>query len=370
MLTISYNSSADRFEIRTPHVIAAIGDWVGWARLNPHCYGARAWASSVLGVKAPTGMQLTWTEEAESKRDVLLHDLQTARSYLSGGQLPLLPPLPTERQPKRHQWEAVFAMRRMRWRCQLGDDMGLGKTSAALWAAEDSNAKTLLVVCPVASKFNWPVELEVTLGTRWTSIVFDGTRPKRASQLADAMASRRAGHPTALFINYDLLRWLTSDQLDTLCLFVRDGLVVFDECHYLKDRNADRTKLSRQVAASAPYVLGLSGTPICNLADDLFSQVEIIRPGTWTSYRDFAKRYLIIQAVDFGKRTVQKVVGTKNLDELNAVMNTLQIRRKKNDVLNLPPKIRTFPELELSGDHLAFYKAMKDFARIELEKLM
>jgi SNF2 family DNA or RNA helicase len=78
------------------------------------------------------------------------------------------------------------------------------------------------------------------------------------------------------------------------------------------------------------------------------------------------------QVVENGKRVfreVRQVVGAKHEDKLAAVMNTMQIRRMKEDVLDLPPKTRTFPELELSGPHLEVYRAMKDYAMLMLSEL-
>lgn len=372
MATIEFNLDRDEFVIHAPTLIPQIGEWVGWARRagKGNVYSARAWASSVLTMRSIPGHELQWSPPAESKRRNLLNRLSEARASLSAGSAPLSGwTWPTERKPKPHQRRAIAAIAHMDYRVQLGDDMGLGKTSVALWAAWKSQVRSLVVVCPVSTKFNWQEEFAATLGDVFTVFVIDGSPKKRADQLAEALNAQKHVR-VALIVNYDLLCRFTPDQLTAIELLVKDGMVIFDECHYLKSQTSDRSKLSSALGKLALFVLGLSGTPIRNLADDLYQQVQIIRPGTWTSYRDFAKRHLIINAVKFGKREVQKVVGVKNLDELNLVMNTLQIRRKKSEVLDLPPKIRTYPQLELEGDLLAFYKAMKDFARIELAALL
>ena len=367
---IAYDADSDEFTIATSAVIPQISAWVGWRRLPNGGYRARAWAASALAVDERI---VPWSKTAKAKRDDLLRQLQLAREAIGGGALPLVSKgaFPTPRQPRRHQFQGVIAMRSLGWRWIVGDEMGLGKTSTALWGLHDSAATRLLVVCPVSVKFNWRDEIGDTLGTLWTTFVVDGTPKQRADQIPEALACAIT-KPTALIINYDLLRHLTVAQVEDLKLFVKDQFAIFDESHYVKGRTSERTKLSLEIAAPAKHVLALTGTPQRNLADDLYTQVELVRPGTWTSYRDFANRHLVITSLQFPnhKKPVQKIVGVKNVDALNAVMNTLQIRRKKADVLDLPPKVYTRPQLVLDGDHAKFYKAMKDFARVELKALM
>jgi SWI/SNF-related matrix-associated actin-dependent regulator 1 of chromatin subfamily A len=366
-LLIQFDKAQGHFTIDTGGVqVPAIGNWLGWKRTTRGNYVAPAYPSTVLSMAPSPSAQLTWREDAAMVRDSLLQKLQLARMALGFPSITLN--VPTERRPRQHQSQAIAAMKHMGWRVLLADDMGLGKTSSALWAAHDAGVRRILVVCPVSVKFNWKAELETTLGEGFTTFVIDGTNQHRASQIANATNASEF-RSTAVIINYDLLLHLTPEQRTWLIFFARDGMVLFDESHYLKSSKAKRTKESQDIAAQAKFVCCLTGTPIRNMADDLFTQVELVRPGTWSSYRDFAKRYLVIQSVKFGKRDVQKVVGTKNLTELNAVMNTLQISRKKHEAIDLPPKVYSYPELELDGDLLKLYKAMKEFARMELRSL-
>src|SRR5690606_18177070 len=127
---------------------------------------------------------------------------------------------------------------------------------------------------------------------------------------------RPGGRNVAVIVNYDLLRHLTQQQQEQLQLFTKGEFVICDESHAIKSRTAERTKLVRALFAHSLYRLCLSGTPVRNTVEDLFSQVEFVRPHTWTSFAEFEKHHLVTARVDFGKRPVQKVVGSKNVDEL------------------------------------------------------
>jgi len=355
-----------------------IGSWPGWRRVarsnaDVSTYHAPAYVSCVLGVDG-RALDITWTPAGIKARDALLKQLQDARTALAHpSRLPgAHRGLPTRREPLDHQWGAIEALRHMGWRALLCDDMGLGKSATALWSLLDAGAINMLIVCPASVKHNWKRELFATLGEGWDAIVIDGPPAKRATLISELVhaGTANAGKPICGIINYDLLPHTTPEQLDALRAFVKGEALICDEAHYLKNRTAKRTKACAYLASEARQRLLLTGTPIRNLADDLFQQIEVVRPGTWTSYQDFANRHLVIQQIDFGNgRPTPKIVAAKNLDDLNKVVNTCKVGRKKEEVLNLPPRIHTYPELELGSTERRLYRAMKEFAKIALSQL-
>lgn len=356
-----------------------IASWRGWRREarpvdHPDLgrvsrYRAPLYPSTLLGMDL-NAVTVRWTLEAHAARLRCLvgHD-EAVRALATSPKL--LPRFltPTERQPMEHQLQAIHALHRMKFRALLADDMGLGKTATALWSVYVAGATRLLVVCPVAVKRNWMREIHATLGTHWSVALIDGSKPRRAQQFADlAHAHTKEPSPLACIINYDLLIALPAQQAAYLEDFSRSAFLICDESHALKSRRAKRTVFVRDRLHSQHRLL-LTGTPIRNTAEDLYSQLEILRPGTWTSATDFTNRHLVTRLVQFGSRTQQVVSGTKNVELLNEVLSTMQVRRKKEQVLNLPPKIRTYPELDLDAATGKVYRAMKDFAVLKLSEL-
>lgn len=363
-------------------VHSTISGWAGWKRMpgtGGLCQGvpasrfrARAWPAAALQLRGDK-FQVAWSPAAREFANDAAAGLERAARALTEKGCGLFDGVSWPgRMPMPHQVQAVRALEELGVAALLTDDMGLGKTTTSLLAWGRSDLKRLLVICPKSVKLNWPAEIEATLGKDLLVYTIDGTPAQRAN-IVGYMKATIAGNQRAIaIVNYDLLRSMNEIAWNTMSAWVTGQALICDEFHYCKDFDAKRTQSVASLARSTSFRLGLTGTPVRNTVEDLFAQIEIIRPGTWVSYHDFANRHLIVVPTTFGgrKRPVNVVRGGKNLDELNAVLSTMRVGRKKEEVLNLPPLIRTKPLLELDGVHLQVYKAMKEHAQVELEKLV
>lgn len=355
-----------------------ISGWVGWQRQLTGIYTAPAWPSSLIDIDVNVpGLPLQWSAEAARVRDMLTKELAAAKAALASENPPHPTAITTKRVPRGYQTQAVHAMRHMRWRCLLADDMGLGKTSTVLWGVEDCEQDRLLVVCPVSVKFNWAFEIEETLGEEWHTRVIDGTAKQRANIIAQVEHLTKAEDKpkTAAIINYDLLLRLTDQQFMALSEFAAGAFMICDEGHYLKSKGAQRSVHARALSNAAAQVVLVGGTPVRDTNLDLYNQIEMVRPGTFRGFSDFEKRHIVYRTIEVpgrhGKMRSQLIVaGTKNAEKLNAVMNTLQIRRLKIEVGDIPPKVHTYPSLELDAVTNRVYKAMKDYARVAMLDLV
>jgi SNF2 family DNA or RNA helicase len=360
-----------------------VSSWAGWSRIPAtglhesnasSRYRARAWLSALQPLLA-SGLAIAWEPQAKKWADAQLASYQRSRHALQDTSPSVMvgwPPL--GRQPMQHQTQAVCALAEMGVAAGLRDDMGLGKTTSALIAWSMSCKRRLLVVCPKSVKINWLEEIEAVFkhdGDLHTFLI-DGSPSNRANVLGYMKnVAVNDSDPGIAIVNYDLLHSMNEIAWRSLELWVSGQGMVCDEFHYCKDLGTKRTKAVQALMNLAKFKLGLTGTPVRNTVEDLFAQIELLRPGTWVSYHDFANRHLVISQVQFTgqKRKVNVVRGGKNLEELNRVVNTLWIGRKKEEVLTLPPLIETKPKLELDGLHLQVYQSMKKFARVQLEKL-
>jgi SWI/SNF-related matrix-associated actin-dependent regulator 1 of chromatin subfamily A len=209
----------------------------------------------------------------------------------------------------------------------FADEMGLGKTIEALGVVNaDPAAQNVLIVCPASLKLNWARECERWLVDRGPVGIAGKTFPDDAN---------------VVIINYDILtKWRTKlrKQWDVL---------IADECHYVKNKAAKRSK--RLYALKARRTLFLTGTPILNRPIELWAAVSFLAPEEFDSFWPFAKRYCKPCKNRYG----WDFSGATNLDELHErLRGTIMVRRTKSQVLSdLPPKRRQV--IELASEHIA-----------------
>ncbi len=148
-------------------------------------------------------------------------------------------------------------------------------------------------------------------------------------------------------------------------------MVAVDESTIIKNPTSKRTKfLVKEVAGLAKYRRILSGLPSPKSPLDLYSQFEFL---DWDilgfkSYFAFRARYAVMQRQIFGGRHVQLVVGYKNIEELRAKIEDQSYRVKLEDCYDLPPKIYTKREVQLTKEQTRLYAEMKLFATAKINE--
>src|SRR5687767_10897501 len=230
-----------------------------------------------------------------------------------------------------HQVEGVAFLLGRR-RAILADDMGLGKTRQAIVSLQHLAPNgPYLVVCPASVKRNWEREIEQVIPAASIAVI-DGSAP------VDLGA-------TWIILNYDILG-RHRDVLEPIDW----AALVFDEAHYLKNHTSARSKLARGLtdrvsarAADPLIVQLLTGTPLTSRPRDLFVLLQLVGHSLGRSFLAFAKRYCAAEKGEFGWKTG----GASNIDELTVQLHGVMLRRSKDDVLALPPKLRTWIPVEV-----------------------
>ena len=226
---------------------------------------------------------------------------------------PLPASLKAHVQLRPYQREGVAFIRATDYLTYLGDPPGLGKTIQAITAALYLPGR-ILVIAPAGARDVWKREIESM--TTESVFVFRPTSKKVPTNEKFVVAS------------YDALL-SRQDQL----LKVKPDLVILDEAHYVKNKEAERTKAVHDSLISIPRRLLLSGTPAMNRVDEVRKQLEFIHPGEWGNEHWFRRRF--VQPLEQGTPEVRMQVLTRLREYFQGVM----LRRLKADVLkDLPPK--------------------------------
>ncbi|RKU14986.1 hypothetical protein C6503_14080 [Candidatus Poribacteria bacterium] len=242
-----------------------------------------------------------------------------------------------------HQIEGIAFLVGRR-RALLADDMGLGKTRQSVLAMVEAEAEgPYLVICPASVKRNWSREIQLVLPTAEPAIV--GPTPLPPNDFQDWV-----------IINYEIL----GKHLEELLAFEWKG-VVFDEAHYLKNHQSQRSRNAAKLVKAIqhePIVHALTGTPMTNRPRDLFPLLRLMNHPLGKSFLSFAKRYCDAYQGDFGL----VADGASNIEELTVQLHGVMLRRTKNEVLDLPPKVRTWLDVELHPYAIQhFNNAVREF---------
>jgi SWI/SNF-related matrix-associated actin-dependent regulator 1 of chromatin subfamily A len=252
-----------------------------------------------------------------------------------------------------HQVEAVQKLVENK-KYILADDMGLGKTTSTIVAALESGAKKILIICPASLKINWQREIE-----NYTDRSVYISEGKNFSQEHDFV-----------IINYDIIKNFhdVKKKSDSKILGTNFDLVVVDEAHYIKNGQAQRTKLINDLVKKVDRLWLLTGTPMTSRPMDYFNLLSLVDSPVAKNWMAYAIRYCGGYQFNAGGRKIWNVTGASNLEELRDRTSGLTLRRLKQDVLDLPDKIITPVYLrlkskqyeEVMGDYYNWYEKNPD----------
>jgi SNF2 family DNA or RNA helicase len=208
----------------------------------------------------------------------------------------------------------------------LADDMGLGKTIQALCALEGRT----LVVCPTSVVQNWAEEIaRFRPGLSWATYHGPGRRldPGRDVTLTTYAILR---------MDADLL---AAEGWDT---------VILDEAQAIK--NPDSQVAQAAYRLRSDFRVTLSGTPVENRLDELWSQFHFLNRGLLGSRRDFETRYA--RAIGAGQEEVA--------NRLRERIHPFVMRRLKRDVApELPPRTEVVLHTTLTESERNVYDAIR-----------
>ena len=234
-------------------------------------------------------------------------------------------------------------------RAIIADDMGLGKTIQGIGIAEllsqDADISKVLIICPASLKSQWRLEIK-RFSDRDCQIIL-GTAQERAAQYDNSCFFT--------VCNYEqVLRDINAIET------VSWDLIILDEAQRIKNW---KTKTSRMVKAlRSPFALVLTGTPLENRLEELFSIVEFIDDRRLGPAFHFYSTYRVTDEKG-------KLLGYKNLDELRLKLKPVLLRRDRKGVLDeLPPRTTEIRRIPPTQEQLDIHKGHKKIVQTIISK--
>jgi len=221
-------------------------------------------------------------------------------------------------------------------RAILADDMGLGKTIQGVGAAEllarEADIKKVLVVCPASLKSQWRSEIH-RFCQRDVQLI-GGAARDRWNQYSNECFFTICNYEQVLrdILSVERVKW---------------DLIILDEGQRIKNWEAKTSNVVKSLKSR--FALVLSGTPLENRLDDLYSVVQFIDarrlgPG----FRFFNKHRVIDEK--------GKVLGYKDLADLRQALKPVLLRRTRDSVrLDLPPRTSEIIRIPPTDEQVALH---------------
>lgn len=221
------------------------------------------------------------------------------------------------------------------------DEMGLGKTVQAIATAEllkrEHLVDSVIIICPTSLKYQW--QAEIKRFTDSSVMVIEGDVIKRREQF---------GAPEAF---YKICSFhAMSNTIKSGYLPVAD-MIIYDELQRLKNRE---TQMGRQLRKlESQYVMALSGTPLENKLDELYSVVQFVDQYALGPYYEFVNDTTLTDETG-------RVKGYRNLHAVAERLSRTIIRRRKADVrLQMPARTDTNLFVPMTKEQQAIHDEYK-----------
>lgn len=267
---------------------------------------------------------------------------------------------PFKTQPRDHQRRA-FVWARDRKFFGFFMEMGTGKTKTTIDVAAYKYATgeidAVLLIAPNGVHSQWH-EREVP--KHMPDFVQLVQHCHRAGKKPPPAIFEPTSKLRILYINVEALSHASGVELATrFMLSCRAVFVPVDESTTIKATGSARGKAVRKLGRMAECRAILSGAPITRSVEDMYGQMKFLSDDIFgfSSEYTFKNRYCdMVPAYRGAPRGVTKVVGTKNMEEFIAKVDAHSFRVRKDECLDLPPKVYLEREIEFTSEQKRIYK--------------
>lgn len=235
----------------------------------------------------------------------------------------------------------------------LADDMGLGKTIQFIafllhLKEQDALENSTLLVCPTSVLGNWEREVN-KFAPSLKILQYHGDKRPKGKAFLEAVKNH-----DLIVTSYSLLhRDIKSLQS------VPWQIIVLDEAQNVKNPEAKQSKAVRQLEAT--FRIALTGTPVENRLQELWSILDFLNPGYLGNKQFFQRRFAM---------PIEKYGDTASLGQLRSLVQPFILRRLKSDreiIQDLPDKQEMTVFCGLTADQAALYQQVVEQSLVEIE---
>ena len=272
---------------------------------------------------------------------------------------------PYKTTPYEHQRNALNeSAEKVQWAYFM--EMGTGKTKVTIdniaYLFFQRKINSVLIIAPKSVYLNWETEIETHMPDvlKYKIYKWNIDKPKDYHDLQNFKDLR------IFLINVEALSTKRGFEACKEYLFKNKlNFVALDESTTIKNRSAKRTKniLALQKLSMVRRIL--TGSPITKSPLDLYTQCQFLSPELlgFSSYLAFRNRYAEMTDIPVGSgRYISVPKYYKRLEELEQKMKFFATRIRKDQCLDLKPKVRQKRYIELDGEGKKIYEKLRTTA--------
>jgi superfamily II DNA or RNA helicase len=307
-------------------------------------------------LRATLGEDVTWIDFDPELADLLdsaqLHQVEPRRKFTF------------KTEPYQHQRDALAqSWNRQTW--ALFCEMGTGKTKilidniAMLFC--DGQIDGALVIAPNGVHAQW-IDQQIPLHLGDLGDVEVATATWRSGRKIDEdILAAQAGRFNILAMNIDAINTKKGYAAAEAFLHGHRAMMVLDESVRIKNPKAKRTKACLKLGKLAAYRRIASGAPITQGLEDLFTQCAFLDPDHlgFDSYYAYRNTFCITKPIPNAPPGAVKIVGYRNQDKLDRLVDRFATRVMKEDCLDLPDKIYVERQVELTTEQRRIYDDLR-----------
>lgn len=258
----------------------------------------------------------------------------------------------------------------------LFSEMGTGKSFMLInniaMLYDRGNINGVLIIAPKGVYRNWydtEIPKHMPDHVVYRMALWSPT-PKKAEKQALDKLFEVSEDLKILVMNVEALSTDKGVKFASRYLLCHDAFMAIDESTTIKTHTAARAKNASKVGIAARYRRIMTGSPVTKSPMDLYQQCAFLSDECLghSSYYTFQARYAIVQERSLATHTFKQITGYRHLDELKEKLDRFSFRVTKDECLDLPAKLYTKREVDLTDEQIKAYNQMKTLALAEFDQ--
>jgi len=253
-------------------------------------------------------------------------------------------------------------------------DLGTGKSLAGLMNATylyvENKIDAMVIVAPAGMYRSWSdVEIpkHISKDLPYKVAAWSSSAKKEEKK---ALKDLETGERCLRILVINIEAFVSDRALELVFDFVRKYrcLMLIDEVTTIKSPTAKRTKVAINLGKFAHYRRIASGNPMPQSPCDLYSESEFLEHNLlgFGNFYSFRNRFCVMQDMKFGSHSFKRVVGYRDMDKLKQMIRQYAFVIKKENCLDLPPKVYQVVDVKFGPEQAKAYESMTQDAFVTL----